>query len=150
PSGDGTLVFSNIGYAEQRIPIENRSTINVTLVAEAIALEQIVAVGYGTQQRRDVTGSVATVSGEEVSEVATPSAVQALQGRVAGVQVTPASGAPGASAVVRIRGVGTLNNASPLYVVDGMLLDDINFLSPNDIQSVDVLKDASATAIYGS
>lgn len=150
PSGDATLVFSNIGYAEQRIPIENRSTINVALVAEAIALEQIVAVGYGTQQRRDVTGAVATVSGEEVSEVATPSAVQALQGRVAGVQVTPASGAPGASAVVRIRGVGTLNNASPLYVVDGMLLDDINFLSPNDIQSVDVLKDASATAIYGS
>jgi TonB-linked SusC/RagA family outer membrane protein len=150
PSGNATLVFGNIGYAEQRIPIENRSVINVSLVAEAIALEGIVAIGYGTQQRRDVTGAVASVSGEAISRVATPSVAQALQGKVAGVQITPASGAPGASAIVRIRGVGTLNDASPLYVVDGMLLDDINFLSATDIESIDVLKDASATAIYGS
>lgn len=150
PSGNATLVFSNLGYAEQRVPIEGRNVVNVALVAEAIALEQIVAVGYGTQQRRDVTGAVASVDGDVVDDVATPSVVQALQGKVAGVQVTPASGAPGAGATVRIRGTGTLNDASPLYVVDGMLLDDINFLSPNDIQSVDVLKDASATAIYGS
>ncbi len=150
PSGDGTLVFSNIGYAEQRVPIEGRNTVNVELVTEAIGLEQIVAVGYGTQQRRDVTGAVASVDGDAIDDAATPSVVQALQGKVAGVQVTPSSGEPGAGAIVRIRGVGTLNNASPLYVVDGMLLDDIDFLSPNDIQSVDVLKDASATAIYGS
>lgn len=150
PDGNGTLVFSSIGFAEQRVPIEGRSTINVSLETEAIALQEIVAIGYGTQQRRDVTGAVASVSGEEIAEVATPSAVQALQGRVAGVQVTPESGQPGVGAVVRIRGVGTLNNASPLYVVDGMLLDDINFLNPSDIQSIDVLKDASATAIYGS
>jgi TonB-linked SusC/RagA family outer membrane protein len=150
PNGSATLVFSNIGYAEQRVPIENRSVINVSLVAEAIALEGIVAIGYGTQQRRDVTGAVASVSGETITRVATPSVVQALQGKLAGVQITPASGAPGASAIVRIRGVGTLNDASPLYVVDGMLLDDINFLSATDIESIDVLKDASATAIYGS
>ncbi|MGH7446272.1 MAG: TonB-dependent receptor plug domain-containing protein, partial [Longimicrobiales bacterium] len=150
PSGNATLVFRNIGYAEQSVPIENRSVINVSLVAEAIALEGIVAIGYGTQQRRDVTGAVASVSGETITRVATPSVVQALQGKLAGVQITPASGAPGASAIVRIRGVGTLNDASPLYVVDGMLLDDINFLSATDIESIDVLKDASATAIYGS
>lgn len=150
PDSNGTLVFSSIGFAEQRVPIEGRNTINVSLATEAIALQEIVAIGYGTQQRRDVTGAVASVSGEEIDDVATPSAVQALQGRVAGVQVTPQSGEPGVGAIVRIRGVGTLNNASPLYVVDGMLLDDINFLSPSDIQSIDVLKDASATAIYGS
>ena len=145
-----TLLFRFIGYAPQEIPVAGRSIINVTMQQQAVALQDIVVVGYGTQQRRDVTGAVASVSAADITEVATPSVAQALQGRVAGVQVTPQSGEPGASAVIRIRGVGTLNNASPLFVVDGMLLDDINFLSPNDIQSVDVLKDASATAIYGS
>jgi TonB-linked SusC/RagA family outer membrane protein len=145
-----TLLFRFIGYAPQEIPVAGRSIVNVTMQAQAVALQDIVVVGYGTQQRRDVTGAVASVSGEELTEVATPSVAQALQGRVAGVQVTPQSGEPGAAAIIRIRGVGTLNNASPLFVVDGMLLDDINFLSPNDIQSVEVLKDASATAIYGS
>lgn len=150
PSPNDTLVFSSIGFGQQRVAIGGRSVINVVLAVEAVALQEIVVTGYGTQQRRDVTGAIATVTGERIAEVATPSVVQALQGKVAGVQVTPASGRPGEGAVVRIRGVGTLNNASPLYVVDGMLLDDINFLSPNDIASVEVLKDASATAIYGS
>jgi TonB-linked SusC/RagA family outer membrane protein len=145
-----TLVISMIGYAEQRVAIDGRSVVNVSLTAQAIGLEGIVVVGYGQQQRRDVTGAVASVSGERLKEIATPSVEQAIQGRVAGVQVTPSSGQPGAGAVVRIRGVGTLNNASPLYVVDGMLTDDISFLSPNDIASMEVLKDASATAIYGS
>ncbi|MGQ0712895.1 MAG: SusC/RagA family TonB-linked outer membrane protein [Gemmatimonadaceae bacterium] len=145
-----TLLFRFIGYAPQEVAVAGRAIVNVTMQAQAVALQDIVVVGYGTQQRRDVTGAVASVSGEALTEVATPNVAQALQGRVAGVQVTPQSGEPGAAAVIRIRGVGTLNNASPLFVVDGMLLDDINFLSPNDIQSVEVLKDASATAIYGS
>ncbi len=145
-----TLLFRFIGYAPQEVPIAGREIVNVAMQPQAVALQDIVVIGYGTQQRRDVTGAVASVSGEDLTEVATPSVAQALQGRVAGVQVTPQSGEPGAAAVIRIRGVGTLNNASPLFVVDGMLLDDINFLSPNDIQSVEVLKDASATAIYGS
>jgi TonB-linked SusC/RagA family outer membrane protein len=145
-----TLIFRFLGYAQQEAAVGSRSTVNVVMQPVSVALTQIVVVGYGTQERRDVTGAVASVSGEDLTEVATPSVAQALQGRVAGVQVTPQSGEPGASAVVRIRGVGTLNNASPLYVVDGMLLDDINFLNPADIQSVEVLKDASATAIYGS
>jgi TonB-linked SusC/RagA family outer membrane protein len=145
-----TLVFRFIGYAPQEIAVAGREVVNVTLTPQAVALTAIVVTGYGTQQRRDVTGAIATVSGENLTEIATPSAVQALQGKVAGVQVTPESGEPGAGAVVRIRGVGTLNNASPLYVVDGMLVDDIQFLNPNDIASLEVLKDASSTAIYGS
>ena len=149
-SGNDTLIVTMLGYEEQTVPIADRDVINVSLVAQAIGREGIVVVGYGQQQRRDVTGSVASVSGDKLTEIATPSVEQALQGQVAGVQVTPSSGQPGANAVVRIRGVGTLNNASPLYVVDGMLTDDISFLNPNDIASMEVLKDASATAIYGS
>jgi TonB-linked SusC/RagA family outer membrane protein len=145
-----TLAFSSIGFSRQEVPVNGQTTINVSLVQQAIALEELVVIGYGTQQRRDVTGAVASVDVEDVAEVASPNVEQALQGRIAGVQVTPSSGEPGSSAVIRIRGVGTLGDASPLYVVDGMLLDDISFLSPNDIASMDVLKDASATAIYGS
>jgi TonB-linked SusC/RagA family outer membrane protein len=145
-----TLIFRFIGYAPQEIPVAGREVVNVVLTPQAVALSAIVVTGYGTQQRRDVTGAITSVTGEKLTEVATPSVAQALQGRVAGVQVTPESGEPGAQAVIRIRGVGTLNNASPLYVVDGMLMDDIAFLNPNDIQSLEVLKDASSTAIYGS
>src|SRR5690606_22038835 len=109
-----TLTFSSIGYATQNVPVNGRTTIDVTLVQQAVALEELVVVGYGTQQRRDVTGAVASVETEDVAQVATPNVEQALQGRIAGVQVSPNSGEPGQSAVVRIRGVGTLNNASPL------------------------------------
>lgn len=149
-SPQDTLVFSSIGFARLEVPINDRSTINVSLQQDVVTLDEIVAVGYGQQRRSDVTGAISSVSGEDVTRAATPNVTQALQGRAAGVQVTPSSGEPGQGAVVRIRGVGTLNNASPLYVVDGMLLDDIGWLNPNDIASIEVLKDASATAIYGS
>ncbi|HUG41636.1 MAG TPA: TonB-dependent receptor [Longimicrobiales bacterium] len=150
PSPNDTLVFALIGFADLEEPLNGRTTLTVALDVSAVALAEIVVTGYGTQQRRDVTGSVSSLDGSEVTEMATPSVVQSLQGKVAGMQVTPISGEPGADAIVRIRGVGTLNDASPLYVVDGMLVDDIQFLSAHDVQSVDVLKDASATAIYGS
>ena len=150
PSLNDTLVFALIGFAEHEEPLNGRTSVDVSLAISAVALEEIVVTGYGVQQRRDVTGSVARVSGSEVTELATPSVVQSLQGRVAGMQVSPSSGEPGASAIIRIRGVGTLNDASPLFVVDGMLVDDIQFLTPEDVESVEVLKDASATAIYGS
>ncbi|MGH7576888.1 MAG: SusC/RagA family TonB-linked outer membrane protein [Longimicrobiales bacterium] len=150
PSPEDTLVFASIGFQSLEVAIDGQSVVNASLASEAIALQEIVATGYGVQQRRDVTGAIASVTGEELAEVTTASVQQALQGRVAGVQVNAISGAPGEQAVVRIRGVGTLNNASPLYVVDGMLLDDIAFLDPSDIASAEVLKDASATAIYGS
>ncbi len=150
PSSDQTLVFSFIGYQTKRVDVDGRREINVALSEMELVGEDLVVVGYGTQRRRDVTGSVSRVEGDRISRIATQSVDQALQGVAAGVQVTPASGAPGAGSVIRIRGVGTLGDASPLFVVDGMTTDNINFLNANDIESVDILKDASATAIYGA
>src|SRR2546425_6879951 len=150
PSPTDTLVFTVIGYRSSEVPIGGRSIVNVTMEAAAIAMQEVVVTGYGTQQRRDVTGAMATVKAEDLTPIAAPSVDQMLQGRVAGVQVIPSSGKPGDNAVIRIRGIGTLNDASPLYVVDGMLLNDVSFVNPSDILSVDVMKDASAEAIYGS
>ena len=147
---DQTLVFSFVGYQNKEIPVNSRKTINVELHQLTTELEEVVKIGYGVQKRRDLTGSVSQVDGENLDQLATPSLDQAIQGQVSGVQVTATSGAPGANAIVRIRGIGTLNNADPLYVVDGMMVDDISFLSTDDVESIEVLKDASATAIYGS
>ena len=150
PDTVNVLVFSFVGYETQNVSIDGRNEINVTMKPVTVSGEELVVVGYGVQQRSDLTGSVSTVEPEEITRVPAANLQDALQGKVAGVQITPSSGRPGAQPDVRIRGVGTLNNASPLYVVDGMLLDDISFLNPNDIESVQILKDASATAIYGS
>ncbi len=150
PDTSNVLVFSFIGFQTQEIQIDGRTQIDVALETRVYSAgEEIVVVGYGTQQKSDLTGSVSTVSVDEVTKVPTANLQDAMQGQVAGVQITPQSGAPGAQADIRIRGVGTLNNASPIYVVDGLILDDISFLNTNDIESVQVLKDASATAIYG-
>lgn len=149
-----TLRASFVGYLaeEQEVTVTAGDTtrVNFTVTPDVAQLEEMVVVGYGEQERQDLTGSISSVEGSEVSKVTTSSVEQALQGQMSGVQVKPTSGEPGAGAQIRIRGVGTLNNASPLYVVDGMLTDDISFLSSQDIESIDVLKDASATAIYGS
>lgn len=145
-----TLVFSFIGYETTTVPINGRSTINVQLETQTISGDDIVVIGYGTQRKSDLTGSVSSIKSEQITDIPTPSLQDALQGKVAGVNVTTQSGRPGSQPIVRIRGVGTLNNADPLYVVDGMLLDDISFLNTGDVESVEVLKDASATAIYGS
>lgn len=150
PDGDQVLVFSYLSYESMEVDVDGRNEINVELTPSELVGDELVVVGYGVQRRRDVTGSISRVSGERLNRIPTQSVDQALQGVSSGVQVTPSSGAPGASSVIRIRGVGTLNNASPLFVVDGMTMDNINFLNPNDIESVDVLKDASATAIYGA
>lgn len=150
PNLSDTLVVSYIGYETQKVPIQSRSNLTIFLNEKEMSADEIVIIGYGTQRKSDLTGSVSSVKGEELQRIPTASVAQSLQGRAAGVQVTPSSGEPGAGAVIRIRGVGTLNNASPLFVVDGMLTGDINFLNLNDVESVEVLKDASATAIYGS
>ena len=150
PDEDALLQFSYLGFETKEVPIEGREVIDVTLTPVEIVGEEMVVVGYGVQRRRDVTGSISRVDGERISRIPTQSVDQALQGVASGLQVTASSGAPGASSVIRIRGIGTLNEASPLFVVDGMIMDNINFLNPNDIESVDVLKDASATAIYGA
>jgi len=149
-SPSDTLVFSYTGFVSQTIPLQGRSILNVTLRVETQVLDEIVVVGYGVQRKSDLTGSISTVKGDEVQRIPSGNVEQILQGKVAGVLVTPSSGAPGSGAVVRIRGTGTLNDASPLYVVDNMLLNDISFLNPQDVASIEVLKDASATAIYGS
>jgi TonB-linked SusC/RagA family outer membrane protein len=146
----GTLVCSYVGYNVIEIPINGQSTIDFNLQTAAQALQEVVVVGYGTQRKSDLTGSVSGVKGKDITSIATPSVTQALQGKVSGVLVTPENGEPGKGAVIRIRGTGTLNNSNPFFVVDGMLLDNANFLNPNDIESIEVLKDASATAIYGS
>jgi len=145
-----TLVFSFVGFENKEIPVNGRNTINVSLKPSTLQSQELVVVGYGTQKKSDLTGSVSSISAEDVQNIPTSSLTDALQGKVSGVRITPTSGRPGSQPQVRIRGVGTLNDASPLYVVDGMLVDDISFLNPNNVKSVEVLKDASATAIYGS
>lgn len=149
-SSDAVLVFSFVGFLTQEIAVNNQTQINVTLSEDTADLDEFVVVGYGLQRKSDLTGSISSLKTEEINRLPTSDVTQSLQGRVSGVQVTSNSGAPGEGTTIRIRGVGTLNNSNPLFVVDGMLLDDIDFLNPNDVESMEVLKDASATAIYGS
>ncbi|MCU0392141.1 MAG: TonB-dependent receptor plug domain-containing protein [Thermoflexibacter sp.] len=150
PDNGGTLVFSYVGYVTQEIVVGTSSTINVTLVSDITALEQIVVVGYGTQKREAITGAISTVSAKEVAALPVPNIAAALQGRVAGVSVTN-NGAPGEGPIVRIRGIGSISYASnPLYVIDGFPTGDLNSFDTRDIESVEVLRDASAAAIYGS
>ncbi len=149
-TGESILVFSFTGFETQEIDVIGRSEILVQLVPADLYLDELVVIGYGAVRKRDLTGAVSSVRSGDIGKTTTLNAVQALQGRVSGLTITTTSGAPGATAAVRIRGVGTFNNASPIYVVDGVILDDISFLNPSDIQSMEVLKDASATAIYGS
>lgn len=149
-ASENTLVFSFIGYVTQTVQVGERSTIDVVLEEDDKVLEEVVVVGYGVQKKSDLTGSISSVKETELLKIPSFNAAQSLQGKVAGVQVYNSSGAPGASPVVRVRGVGTFNNSSPIYVVDGVILDDISFLNSADIQSMEVLKDASSTAIFGS
>lgn len=149
-SGQTVLVFSFIGFKTQEVNVEGRTEIIVEMQPDVGELDELVVIGYGAVRKRDMTGSVGQIKSEEIGKITNLNAEQSLQGKVSGVQISSTSGAPGASAAVRIRGVGTFNNSSPIYVVDGVILDDISFLNPSDIASMEVLKDASATAIYGS
>ena len=147
------LVFRFLGYDSQEVAVGSRATIDVSLKANASSLEQVVVVGYGTQKKTDVTGSVKSVSSEAFNKGIINSPEQLLQGKVAGVNVTSATGEPGGSQGITIRGPGSIRVGSgPLYVIDGLPLDGGigNFLNPSDIEKMDVLKDASATAIYGT
>jgi len=146
---NSTLVFSFIGYASQEVAISGKTTINVTLLPSRNDLEQVVVVGYGTQRKIDVTGSVATVKGDEISKQASVNPISALQGKVAGVSIVN-NGAPGSSPQITIRGTGTIyGNTGVLYVVDGVWFDEVSFLNPSDIESLSILKDASSQSIYG-
>ena len=169
---DATLVFKFIGYNQQEVPLNGRSTIDIQLTEDIKSLEEVVVVGYGTKIKRDITGAVSTIKAEELQQVPAPSFDQALQGRASGLNVTSSSGVPGAPARVMIRGTSSISSGTePLWVIDGMILsgqgggelsgfsrnadgatalNPLATLNPNDIESIEVLKDASATAIYGS
>lgn len=149
-ASNAVLTVSYIGYVAQEITVGGRSTINITLMDDTQALEEVVVVGYGSFKKSDLTGAISQVKGEDLVNLPMRSAADALQGKAAGVMVTATSGSPGAVGSIRIRGVGTVNNNDPLYVVDGLPQDDINWLNARDIESIEVLKDASAQAIYGA
>ncbi len=147
---NAVLVFSAIGMATQEIPVGGRSSINVALVEDHLMLDETVVIGYGTAKSKDLTGSIASVKADEIVSTPISSPMGALQGKVAGVQVVN-SGAPGSTPIVRVRGVGSFDSGyqGPLYVVDGMFFDNIDFLDNTNIESITVLKDASSAAIYG-
>ncbi|MEQ8240040.1 MAG: TonB-dependent receptor [Cyclobacteriaceae bacterium] len=149
-SPDAELTFSYVGYKEAVQSVNNRSVINVAMALDIEALAEVVVLGYGGVRKSDLTGSVATVDSKKLKAMVASNPIDALQGQVPGLQITNNSGAPGASPTVSIRGVGTPGNPSPLYVVDGVLLNDMSFVNGADIASITVLKDASALAIYGN
>lgn len=147
---DAILQVSYIGYMNQEIPVGNKSVLSISLQEDTQKLDEVVVIGYGTMKKSDITGAISSVSEEKIARQAVANVSTALQGLATGVSVTSSSGSPGSAATIRIRGVGTVNDAEPLFVVDGMPVTDINYLNTSDIQSMEVLKDASASAIYGS
>ena len=151
PSESTVLIISYIGYVTQEITVGTQRNLEIVLKLNANLLDETVVVGYGTQEKKDVTGAISTVKGADVANIPAMGLSQSLQGRAAGVQVVRNGGAPGEGGTIRIRGIGTVNNSDPLIVVDGVPLafGNINDINPNDIESVNVLKDASSSAIYG-
>jgi len=149
--GDATLQFSFVGMLSQEVEVGTQTTIDVTMNPDAIGIEEVVAIGYGTMRKSDLTGSLVSVRSDNFDKQPITRIDQALQGRAAGVQVSQVSGAPGAALKVRIRGTNSINGLNePLYIVDGLSVSNINAINVSDIQSMEVLKDASSTAIYGS
>lgn len=146
---NATLIVSYVGYSTQEIAVNGRSNINVSLIEDANQLDEVILVGYGTQNRASVTNAISSVTNEDLTETPAIGVQQALQGRAAGVQVTN-TGAPGSNPLVTIRGLGTFGNNQPLFVVDGVPTNSLNSIPPESIESVDILKDASSAAIYGS
>ena len=145
------LTFRYVGYKEQVIAVKQATVINVIMESDSKMLDEVVAIGYGTMKKSDLTGSVTSIKSDALQKTPAAGLDQALQGRAAGVTVNANSGQPGAAASIKIRGIGTVMGGSdPIYVVDGMITTNISFLNPNDIERTEVLKDASATAIYGS
>ena len=148
---NATLVFSYVGMKSQEIALKGKTKVDIVMEDDAQALEEVVVIGYGTVQKKDLTGSVASVSAKQLESIPVSSASEALQGKMAGVQITTTEGSPDADIKIRVRGGGSLSqDNSPLYIVDGFPVSSISDIAPTDIQSVDVLKDASSTAIYGA
>jgi TonB-linked SusC/RagA family outer membrane protein len=146
---DATLLVSYVGYVSQEIPVRNQSDIRVKLVEDSQTIDEVVVVGYGTQAKKDITGSVVVVDTESLQETPVATVAEALQGKASGLYIS-SSGAPGSETTIRIRGIGSVNGSDPLIIVDGISNVDISSVNPNDIESVQILKDASAAAIYGA
>ena len=149
-STGSVLKVSYIGYLDQEIAVKNQTTIDISLLPDRIQLDEVVAVGYGTMKKSDLSGAVSSVDAKEMTKMVVPNVAQALQGRASGVLVTANSGAPGSGYEIYIRGTGTINNTSPLYIVDGVIVESISHIPPENIKTMEALKDAGAAAIYGS
>ncbi|MEO0571890.1 MAG: TonB-dependent receptor, partial [Bacteroidota bacterium] len=149
-ASDAVLEFSYIGYQNQEVPVAGQTTLNVIMAVDAQALDEVVIVGFGSQAKVDVTGAIAQIKQREIQQVVSADPTNALQGRLAGVQVESGGGQPGAPTNVIVRGISSLTNTFPLYVVDGAIVDDITFLNSKDIIDIQVLKDATSAAIYGT
>lgn len=149
PSADAVLLFSFVGYISQTVPVESRTQINIVMQEDLISLDELVVVGYGTQRKSDLTGAVAVVKTDDIEKVATNDISKALQGQATGVQVH-GSGEPGANPIVKIRGISSFRNNGPLYVIDGVPVEGMADFTTAEIESIQVLKDASSSAIYGA
>ncbi len=150
-ANEGILVISNIGFETQEVPVQSRSVINVKMAPAVQQMDQVVVVGYGAQRKKDLTGSVSTISEADIANRPIVNAAEAMQGKAAGVQVTSVSGKPGAPLSIRVRGSSSISAGNdPLYIVDGIPMADISAFSPNDIESISILKDAASASIYGT
>lgn len=147
-SENSVLRFSYLGFENKEVLVRSNPVIDVSMKEKNTALDEVIVIGYGTQRKKDLTSSIATVNADDIANLAVSNVASALQGKMSGVQITK-DGTPGSSPSIRVRGTGSIYNASPLYVVDGMIVDNIDYLGPNDIENISVLKDASASAIYG-
>lgn len=149
-SAGATLVISYVGYKTQEIKVGNQQKLSITVEADNKLLDEVVVVGYGVVKKSDLTGSVGSVKSETISAKGATSVVESLQGQVAGVNISQSSSRAGDGFNIQIRGKSSLNGGNPLYVIDGVVCENMDFLNPMDIEKVDILKDASSTAIYGS
>lgn len=145
-----TLIISSIGYETKEVAVDGRTRIDISMTSTSAMLDEVVVIGYGVQRKSDITGSISSVSGKEINDVPVSSALQALQGKASGVNIIQNSGAPGGATTIKIRGTGTVNDADPLYVVDGFIVDDITHINPNDIANIEIFKDAASSAVYGA
>ena len=149
-ASNATLVISYVGYVTQEIKVAGKSNINVTLIEDNTTLNDVVVIGYGTMKKKLVTGATVQVKGDEIAKLNTTNALEAMQSSTPGVQITQSSTQPGKGYKVYIRGIGTTGDSQPLYVIDGVAGGNLDGINPNDIESIDILKDAASAAIYGA
>ncbi|RIH67183.1 SusC/RagA family TonB-linked outer membrane protein [Mariniphaga sediminis] len=149
-SGNATLVFSFVGMKTQEVVVGDQTTVNITMEEETIGLEEVIAIGYGSVKKKDLTGAVGSVTGDIISKRQTTNIANSLQGAISGIMVTRTNDAPGAEATIRIRGITTLSSNNPLIIMDGIPVSSINDINPNDVESISVLKDAASASIYGA